>query len=207
MTSRLLALLSVPLLASCGGSTESSRGVSREETLLSVSAAGHAESRPDKAEFQAGIETWARSAQEASAANGKPVVVFGAGALLVRAFGTPDEARSTVPLSLPDDGRTYVADVAVYDSDADGRDDLLVQYSDLDADQSRQRPELLLSDGAGGFSAGIVEGDDTRWGRGYDALPLDFDGDVITRHDRRQPRRRSAASGGRGSQLPSTRGP
>lgn len=73
MISRLLALLSVSLLASCGGGTESSRGVSREETLLSVSAAGHAESRPDKAEFQAGIETWARSAQEASAANGKKI--------------------------------------------------------------------------------------------------------------------------------------
>ena len=63
MTNRFLALLSVPLQTSCGGGTEISRGVSREETLLSVSATGHAESRPDKAEFQAGIETWARSAQ------------------------------------------------------------------------------------------------------------------------------------------------
>jgi uncharacterized protein YggE len=38
-----------------------------------VSASGHAESRPDKAEFQAGIETWARSAKEASAANAKKI--------------------------------------------------------------------------------------------------------------------------------------
>ncbi len=45
------------------------RGIDRNETLLSVSASGHAESRPDKAEFQAGIETFAASATAASAAN------------------------------------------------------------------------------------------------------------------------------------------
>jgi uncharacterized protein len=45
------------------------RGVDRDETLLSVSASGQAESRPDKAEFHAGVETWARTAKEASAAN------------------------------------------------------------------------------------------------------------------------------------------
>jgi uncharacterized protein YggE len=61
------------LLAACGGGSDDPRGVARNETLLSVIASGHAESRPDKAEFQAGIETWARSAKEASAANAKKI--------------------------------------------------------------------------------------------------------------------------------------
>jgi uncharacterized protein YggE len=43
--------------------------VDRDETLLSVSATGQAETRPDQAQFQAGISTWDRSAKAASAAN------------------------------------------------------------------------------------------------------------------------------------------
>lgn len=73
MRRRSLALLALPLLAACGGNSDDPRGVDRSETLLSVSASGHAESRPDKAEFQAGIETWAASAKEASAANAKKI--------------------------------------------------------------------------------------------------------------------------------------
>lgn len=66
----LLAATALPLaLAACGGSPADPRGIDRDETLLSVSASGHAESRPDKAEFQAGIETFAASATAASAAN------------------------------------------------------------------------------------------------------------------------------------------
>lgn len=73
MNARLLSLLALPLLASCGDRATDPRGVDHGETLLSVSASGHAESRPDKAEFQAGIETWARTAKEASAANAKKI--------------------------------------------------------------------------------------------------------------------------------------
>ena len=74
MRHRSLALIALPLsLAACGARSDDPRGVDRNETLLSVSASGHAESRPDKAEFQAGIETWARSAKEASAANAKKI--------------------------------------------------------------------------------------------------------------------------------------
>jgi len=58
------------LLAGCGGTpTYDPRGVDREETLLSVSATGEAEARPDQARFQAGVESFAASATAASAAN------------------------------------------------------------------------------------------------------------------------------------------
>lgn len=68
------ALAGLPLLlAACGQASPDPRGVDRAETLLSVSATGHAEARPDKAEFQAGIQTWARSAREASAANAEKI--------------------------------------------------------------------------------------------------------------------------------------
>lgn len=71
---RAPALAAAPLLlAACGDASLDSRGVDRSETLLSVSATGHAEARPDKAEFQAGIQTWARSAREASAANAREI--------------------------------------------------------------------------------------------------------------------------------------
>lgn len=61
------------LLAACGQASPDPRGVDRSETLLSVSATGHAEARPDKAEFQAGIQTWAKSAKDASSANAKKI--------------------------------------------------------------------------------------------------------------------------------------
>lgn len=56
-------------IAACGEEPVDPRGVGRSETLLSVSATGQAETRPDQAQFQAGISTWDRSAPAASAAN------------------------------------------------------------------------------------------------------------------------------------------
>ena len=60
-------------LAACGAAPYDPRGVEAEETLLSVSAVGEAESRPDEAQFQAGVNSWSRSAQEASAANARDI--------------------------------------------------------------------------------------------------------------------------------------
>ena len=65
-------LLALPLvaLASCGSPPPlDPRGVARDETLLSVSATGEAETRPDQAQFQAGVNSWAKDARTASEAN------------------------------------------------------------------------------------------------------------------------------------------
>lgn len=74
---RRFLMLPIPILAAglvgCSAESDTVRGVDRGETLLSVSAAGQAESRPDRAQFQAGVETIARSAREASSANGRKI--------------------------------------------------------------------------------------------------------------------------------------
>lgn len=68
----VLALLPLALVG-CGDSPADPRGVDRGETLLSVSASGQAESRPDRAQFQAGVETIAASARAASTANAEKI--------------------------------------------------------------------------------------------------------------------------------------
>jgi hypothetical protein len=46
---------SLLVLGACGQEPYDSRGLRHEETLLSVSATGQTETRPDQAQFQAGI--------------------------------------------------------------------------------------------------------------------------------------------------------
>ena len=70
---RLLASLVVLPLAACGQSTYDPRGVDSDETLLSVSATGRSEARPDEAQFQAGIESFARNAKGATTANAEAI--------------------------------------------------------------------------------------------------------------------------------------
>ena len=53
------------VLSGCG-SDENLRGVEHEETLLSVSATGEADTAPDEARFQAGVQNWAGNARAAS---------------------------------------------------------------------------------------------------------------------------------------------
>ncbi len=65
-------MLCLLALSACGkgdGGRHDPRGVSRDETLLSVSATGRAETKPDTASFTAGIETIAANAEATSAAN------------------------------------------------------------------------------------------------------------------------------------------
>lgn len=67
---RCLVTLGATLaLVACGDPSYDPRGVEPDETLLSVSATGQVEVRPDEAQFQAGIITWAATANGASEAN------------------------------------------------------------------------------------------------------------------------------------------
>lgn len=60
-------------LTACGDRPYDPRGVDHDETLLSVSATGESEVRPDEAVFQAGIDSWAPTAGAASAANTRDI--------------------------------------------------------------------------------------------------------------------------------------
>jgi uncharacterized protein len=67
-TAALGALLALSACGS-GGDRHDPRGVDRNETLLSVSATGRSETRPDMATFSAGIETFGKTGPDASKAN------------------------------------------------------------------------------------------------------------------------------------------
>ena len=97
MPNKILFALMPLALAGCSDEPDDARGVDHGETLVSVSASGHAESRPDKAEFQAGIETWARSAKDASAANADKIAEI-VGAL--RKLGIADDDIQTRAVSV-----------------------------------------------------------------------------------------------------------
>src|SRR5688572_28832746 len=66
---KFVALSGALLLVACGEAPYDPRGVDRDETLLSVSATGEAETRPDQARFEAGVNNWAATARAATAAN------------------------------------------------------------------------------------------------------------------------------------------
>ena len=70
---KFAALSGALALAACGDAPYDPRGVDRDETLLSVSATGEAETRPDQARFEAGINNWAATARAATAANAEDI--------------------------------------------------------------------------------------------------------------------------------------
>lgn len=63
----ILMTMPILVLAGCGDTVYDPRGVEKSETLLSVSATGQADTRPDEAVFQAGVQNWAGNARAASA--------------------------------------------------------------------------------------------------------------------------------------------
>ena len=68
-----LPLIVTPLaLAACNEAYDP-RGVDHDETLLSVSATGESEVRPDEAFFQVGVENFARTGKAASDANAEDI--------------------------------------------------------------------------------------------------------------------------------------
>ena len=80
MSSRVASLVVLTALAACAPAAgDGPMGIAPDETLLSVSASGDAESRPDTARFEAGVDSFAASARAASDANAERVrAVIGA---------------------------------------------------------------------------------------------------------------------------------
>lgn len=66
---RYLTLALLLPLAACQASQPDPRGVDHDETLLTVTATGRADSRPDEARLQLGVQSQAGSAGEASRLN------------------------------------------------------------------------------------------------------------------------------------------
>lgn len=66
---RLAAVVTLAALAGCQAAPADPRGVAKDETLLTVSATGRADNRPDEARLQLGVQSLAASAGEASEAN------------------------------------------------------------------------------------------------------------------------------------------
>ena len=64
-----ILLASIAMLAACERAPADPRGVAHDETLLTVTASGRAETRPDEARLQLGVQSDAASAGEASRLN------------------------------------------------------------------------------------------------------------------------------------------
>jgi uncharacterized protein YggE len=65
----ILLIASLAALAACERAAPDPRGVERDETLLTVTATGRADNRPDEARLQLGVQSIAASAGEASRLN------------------------------------------------------------------------------------------------------------------------------------------
>ena len=61
------------LLAGCGDTPPDPRGVDHDETLLALSASGEAEAVPDEAFVELGVNSYAREARAAQAANDRKI--------------------------------------------------------------------------------------------------------------------------------------
>jgi len=73
MDVKYLPLIAAPLaLAACNEAYDP-RGVDHDETLLSVSATGESEVRPDEAFFQVGVENFGQTGKAASDANAQDI--------------------------------------------------------------------------------------------------------------------------------------
>ncbi len=68
---RIISIVPILALSACGGGNGNPdpRGVDHDETLLSVSATGQSETRPDMATFSAGLSTIRADAKQATAGN------------------------------------------------------------------------------------------------------------------------------------------
>ncbi len=95
---RCLALAPVAaVLAACQPAAEDPRGVDRDETLLTVSATGESETRPNEARFALGVQSQAASAREASRLNNEKMQAV---MTALRTFGVESNNLQTRELTL-----------------------------------------------------------------------------------------------------------
>ena len=94
---RSAILASAVLLAGCSSAQPDPRGVAHDETLLTVTASGRAETRPDEARLQLGVQSMAASAAEAGRLNREKMDAVVAA---LRRFEVPPEQIQTRNMSL-----------------------------------------------------------------------------------------------------------
>ena len=95
---RIAALLPLAtLLAACQPAAPDPRGVDRDETLLTVSASGRSETRPDEASITLGVNSQGASAAEASRLNNAKMAKVSAA---IARFGVKPDDMQTSTLSL-----------------------------------------------------------------------------------------------------------
>ena len=94
---RVLVLIPLAALAACGPRAPDPRGVDHDETLLTVSATGRSETRPDEASITVGVNSQGSTAAEASALNNAKMAKVAAA--LTR-FGVKPDDMQTSNLSL-----------------------------------------------------------------------------------------------------------
>jgi uncharacterized protein YggE len=95
-----VAVMAVMALSACGGGRDhgpNPRGVDHDETLLSVSASGEAETVPDLATIVIGVETFGADAKAANEANSRKAAEI---VKALAAFGVADKDIQTANLSL-----------------------------------------------------------------------------------------------------------
>lgn len=112
---RIMVLtLGMCLLAACTSAGPDPRGVAKDETLLTVSATGRADTRPDEARLRLGVSSIGPSAAEASRLNRDKMERVAAA---LGRLGVPADAMQTRNLSLqrvdygPDRGRFQAQNV------------------------------------------------------------------------------------------------
>ena len=94
---RTLMLPTLLLLAACQPTPTDPRGVARDETLLSVTATGRSETRPDEASLTVGVNSQGATAAEASALNNAKMARV---ATALARFGVKPDDMQTSNLSL-----------------------------------------------------------------------------------------------------------
>lgn len=93
----MLIVPGLAVLAACGDTPPDPRGIDRDETLLSVSATGEAQSVPDLAHIEIGIEGFAANAKAAGEANASKASEISAA---LAKFGVAEKDLQTRNLSI-----------------------------------------------------------------------------------------------------------